>query len=827
MFIPYIEISGHSQFTLPQIHTIEIDFNSAIQIIIGSNGSGKTTLLREMTPLPPASADYETGGYKRMVILDKGNRFFLESHFGKPVKHTFELNGENLNISGKETEQRKLVKEYFGITPQFAKMMTGEIQFSRLGTQARRDWLMSVSGINFEYAMQLLGRVKDFNREAGAISKSIAGREADELEKLSQIGDISALKERSKVLSDAITKLMRLERHEKTREDYEIRNGVIKKLSLIKEGSLQIVRRLPRELVYRFEKLPDIDTVRAHIQALGQQSERYKEELKELYRKKADLVRLAEKNHENGISLEDERSAIRSLMEQANQLETNCAYFFQEKEVQYTTLDDFENSFRIACMGYVNNTELRYTSEWYKELQSCEAEIKQTSAEISRQLNGVLHAIKHQQEMPDADCPDCGKHFKIGNAENKLYELEEEKIRLENSLLVQEDRKNINDGFLKEFMEFVTARRDLMLMLDTADNVIVRKLKEAILLKEPQGIGSRGLLDILAQWREDIDCSRRIQSLREEASSRSFALKHIEEINELRKHYEGEQLDDIDVDIDRLIRSIDDSATEVRDASKLVDETTKILNELDQLFLTRSSLEDDLKEYHTFHEQAAIKKALLVLQTELAGIQTTISKVDSIQHTINNLSEYRIEHELSFDGSKKLLDMISPNTGLIAEYVLGFLEDFTDELNRFLSDMWEYEMEILPCRLDSEEIDYKFPVKMQNDDKLRKDIIETSKGQLHVIDMVIALVILSSNDKTICPLYLDEPGEGFDEKHSENLVRFIKSYLEQGYTEQVFMISHHFAGHASFTHAETLVLHDDNLISKPPRFNEHVRFKYR
>jgi hypothetical protein len=169
MFIPYFECSGHHQFSLPGIQKIEAEFNSPVQIIIGSNGAGKSTLLREMHPLPAQSADYAPGGYKRMIILDKGNRFFLESHFGKPVKHTFELNGENLNVSGKETEQRKLVKDYFGITPQLIRLITGEILFSSLSSQARRDWLMAISGMNFDYGMQFFQRVRDFNRDARRI----------------------------------------------------------------------------------------------------------------------------------------------------------------------------------------------------------------------------------------------------------------------------------------------------------------------------------------------------------------------------------------------------------------------------------------------------------------------------------------------------------------------------------------------------------------------------------------------------------------------------------------------------------------------------------
>ena len=81
MFIPYFEICKHLQFTLPEIIKIEAEFSSPLQIIIGTNGAGKTTLLREFNPLPAQSSDYATGGYKRMIILDKGNRYFLESFF--------------------------------------------------------------------------------------------------------------------------------------------------------------------------------------------------------------------------------------------------------------------------------------------------------------------------------------------------------------------------------------------------------------------------------------------------------------------------------------------------------------------------------------------------------------------------------------------------------------------------------------------------------------------------------------------------------------------------------------------------------------------------
>ena len=93
MFIPYVEIKGHHQFSLPEIIKIEAEFTSPTQIIIGTNGAGKTTLLREINPLPAQASDYQPGGYKRVVCLHQNRRYFLESNFGKPVKHIFEVDG--------------------------------------------------------------------------------------------------------------------------------------------------------------------------------------------------------------------------------------------------------------------------------------------------------------------------------------------------------------------------------------------------------------------------------------------------------------------------------------------------------------------------------------------------------------------------------------------------------------------------------------------------------------------------------------------------------------------------------------------------------------
>lgn len=829
MFIPFFECSGHLQFTLPGIVRIEAEFNSNTQIIIGSNGAGKTTLLRELNPLPASASDYAPGGYKRIIVISKGKRYFLESFFGKPIKHTFEVDGENLNISGKETEQRKLVKDHFGITTQLVKMATGEIQFSSLSSQARRDWLMSISGMNFEYAMQLFQRTRDFNREAQALSKSMVGRQADEIEKLGQIGDVKSLKNRASELSKIISQIMKLQSSQKPRSVNEIKDTVEKKLQRIKTESDLLVRNLPRKLVYGFEDIKSIDDLKVHGQTLLRETERFQSELSDLYRKKEDLIQLAEKTRDQGISLEDESLEIKQLKNEieniVNQLGEDQALFTSD-DVLFTSVDDFYNKFIFTIESYVDNTGLKFNSNYYRELTTLESAINSNAAEIDRQLNGIKHSIKHQSEMPDADCPDCGKHFKIGNAEQKISELEKEQSSLEDKLAKELNKRDSCNEKLREFEEFKSARKEIFLALEMNTSEPVRRLKTMMELREKEGTGSRGLQDTLHDWFQLVTLSRNILNKRKNIESREFALKHLMEVEELRKHYEGTQLDDVDVEIERVIQAMRVAKDEISKAKELVSITTIQLEKFNELKTLQVSLVKDAEDFSFYHEQTLLNSTLLALQSELAGIQTTVSKVDSIQHTIDNLAKYHSEYERDSEASKKLMEMISPNSGLIAEHVMSYLEDLVEEATDFISRVWEYDMEILPCKLDADVIDYKFPVRIANDDKLRKDIAEVSKGQLVIINLIFRLVILSSVEKCIMPLYLDEPTEGFDEQHCENFVRFIKGYLEQGASEQVIMISHDFAGHASFTHAETMVLDEKNILNKPPRYNQHVKFDY-
>ncbi len=74
------------------------------------------------------------------------------------------------------------------------------------------------------------------------------------------------------------------------------------------------------------------------------------------------------------------------------------------------------------------------------------------------------------------------------------------------------------------------------------------------------------------------------------------------------------------------------------------------------------------------------------------------------------------------------------------------------------------------------------------------------------------------------PLYIDEIGANFDERHRPNLLRYIKRVSENGQYSQLFVISHYIAQHGALTNSEVCALSTDG-VALPERYNEHVEIE--
>jgi ABC-type hemin transport system ATPase subunit len=153
----------------------------------------------------------------------------------------------------------------------------------------------------------------------------------------------------------------------------------------------------------------------------------------------------------------------------------------------------------------------------------------------------------------------------------------------------------------------------------------------------------------------------------------------------------------------------------------------------------------------------------------------------------------------------------------------GFIGCLVAQLNSIIASIWTYDVQVQPCGLDSGELDYKFPIEaFAGGTTLHvDDIREGSKGQQQVINLASQLTTMLYMGMTDYPLFLDEPGEGFDEQHRVHLMAFVKQLMSSDQHSQLFMVSHYAATHGSLTGAEVLVLNGLN-VTVPGEYNKHV-----
>lgn len=825
MYILSIAISGNTRFKLANIKEFKVDFTNLIQVIIGTNGSGKSALVSELSPLPPSSSDYLPGGYKDIIIAHRGKTYRAVSMF-HPTHHSFEVDGENLNVSGKETEQKKLVKDHFGLTPSLFKLLIGETKFSALSSQARRDWLMSISGMNFEYAMRLFQAAKDKHKEATILTNNMAEREVAETEKLKEIGDVEPLRVEAHQLKDKLNRLMRMTTTDHIVSVNKIQSMIDDNLHSIQTHTQGYLRQLEIDHP-TLSNYPTLSDFIAYNNQLDGQLKANSHKLKELYRKKESLTELAKRAVTEGMTLDQARDEIKTLENQLYQVSVNdYPYFFYELNIDRTEVERYKDDIAEAINAYVSNADLKFNSDYMQTLTNKLNSLHQELVAANSEQHKLEHALKYHLDQPLAECPTCKTEFQINDAAKQASELTirlSEVVELRDSL---DKLKQGSEGDRFEMQEYLDARRNLHAKFNGATNQVFQKLRDEIIEVEKTGTNSRGLLAVLESWMTVIVASYRYKDIRVTLEEKQHLLVHLEDIERLKREYEGIQLSDIDIEIDDLYNTVKRHQAEYEANGEVIRSINLVLKGLPKLTQELESLESNVRSYETALVNNMLNETISELQSSLAGIEAKISKVDSINHSIANLQKYRSSYADQEKYAKKLLEMLSPNKGLIAEYVMSFLNDFIGKLNSLVGEVWEYDMEVLACKLDGAEVDYRFPVKLAGDTKMRKDIVETSKGQLSFINLAFRLAIISTLDDTTFPLYLDEEGEGLDEQHTENLVRFIKNYTEAGAAEQVFIISHDFAGHASFQHAETLALCTKNVKNLPARYNGHAAIAY-
>ena len=819
MKINRLYLKGYKRIALTGYSEIDIVFTRKIQLILGMNSSGKSSLMNELSPLPVAGSDLVKDGLKRIWIEHNGIEYRLEN--GKGTKHSFVRldTEEELNPGGTGQVQKELIKQVFGYTPEIHQLLIGKELFTEMRPARRKEWMTLLADTDYDFALKVFASLKEKLRDTTGALK-IARRELVSVvdERIDEAG--------KKVLADEITLLeSRLEALNAIRDSSTVS---------ISESDVEVGRTKAFEAVKTLFNLyisnPDVNreidysaliaSEESKLSLLQERSRAISNEMTSLDEK------LTASSTEGIAELEDEASSIKeeiagidnSLVLELS-VDNPSTALNRLKAVKLEIID--------AISSLPVDTDSKYNKSYHQALSGTinklEAEIRETAHAIEVNEVEIRHLLSHQNENL-VECPSCSHQFNPTFDANKLKLLQEHNH-------AHEKHKTELQRQLNETRELFTVADDYLARLDRFVAVVHSNSElaglwkyisaSAIIRKQPNAIA--GVLaraeDTLSKLVARAGLVNRLSAVETSlATKKAVNTSELAIIKDRRDKLEAE-LSSVVAELDTLRSSIaaNKSKLAVKERiTKGIGICNRLLdtNREDGLMLIRNQL------------QTTLMDNIRLVQAELGSKASKLNDMQRIENKIRDaeLSITRLENEEKT--LKMLVTALSPNSGLIAKGLLGFIGHLVEQMNELINSVWSYSMQLTKPIIgeDKTELDYTFPFTMVNESNTIADIGLGSKGQQEIINLAFRIVACRYLHLHDIPIFADEFGTGLDETHRKRAAEAIKSITSESAYSQLFMISHYEDAHGALTNAEVCVLCADN-ITVPREYNQHVTFR--
>lgn len=820
MKITRLVLSGYKRLMLNNIKYLTLDFQSIYQLILGTNGSGKSSVLYELSPLPAQSNNYIKGGYKEITLDDRGHHYELKSVFKSGNKHSFLKDGEELNPGGTGAVQKELVEQEFRITQELHELLIGETHFTNLSPAKRREWMTRICHVDFSYALGVHQKLKTAARDAQGALKHTKNRLTQENNKLLAVGDLEALETRYQTLHNELNVLFN-ERNPGALDVVQGERELETTLSDLEKLSVLLLEKSPPlPSGYNFYSLQGVDEALNELRTEFQVNESLRNRIGT---EQDELQHLLEGFKEAGVE------SIEALHQQINEL----------KQLRYVTLRAVETwrelttnplatqrSYFEASSTLINvlselpaNKDRRFSKQKVAEAKETLPQIEQQLGKYRNRLAHYESQLEHLLSLKKEECPECGHKWVPGRSDRDKSLLEQTiqkgKISVE-KLDVQRVELQAYMEEAEEYKQRFYGFRQL-----THQYPRLKDLWDALLNDERLYSAPHELVTLVHLFGKDLEQHCKAQNASERLEKLEKLLESPTEGGQMkgvlgRLESLSGQVQELTVLLDELKRKIDYLAR-YRQHVKVYLEKSE---QLDEQFSRLEELRDSLVEgYRNHHIESVIREH----QEQLAGLQAKRTEKQTLEGIIRDLE--RDEQSLgdNHDVLKLLASELSPVDGLIAEQLTGFIESFVGHVNQVIESIWTYELRVMPCGLESGDLDYKFPlyVKHEGENNQAPDISKGSEAQVEVVNLAFRLVTMVYLGLEEYPVYLDEAGRSFDEQHRTNLLSFIKQLVDTGNYTQLFIISHYAAQFNVFTNAEILVL-DSTNVSVPKQHNLHA-----
>ena len=860
MYIQNATIYGFVPFDTFGIESISIDADSIIQILIGSNGSGKSALLRELNPLPAIKSLYHKNGGKELIIMHKEDVFKISSTFTKSGgKHSFIMNDKELNTDGTAPLQTELAERYLGYTSMVHNFILGKYDFISLRPAERKSLLMSLSTAIPEFMVDMHKYTKSKLREYKN-NISLLYTRKQEIE--------------SKLDKDLIVKL-KADKTSLEKEYTDINNKIYYIEKLIKEMESKAshncfddnwidmyfsknVKKLKKETI-RF-RIEHDDLFRINldeeIEALKSEYSKLKSKMESVLENGKETASTIEKLDKSISSLKDgkELSEILNELEIKNkyieELKNKLGDHVNNKPLSEDELNIARNSrdkifdelspfLEIRDIGdFLTMEELAKIVDKIMDidirLKNIEYSIN-TKKQINRTSEESVNKIPKDPDGLSSLCETCEYRsiFKKNRDEliktiesNKLelskYYKEKEELNKQSNMLIAEYRKLKNNSeLLGAAYTFINSRP----FIYNKDNKSLREIGELIkedvckYLSEIDNIYNiqTDIIEYHRLLKEVSDMNIKIKSMKESNLPNIEILEKIRDENKVKrelflKEYESikKGLEDIEIKMKILV--------------EYKSRKSKIENEIVMLDEIRK---DVIKDKFLKHLK---EECIVIMRNEKKEIDDKLFKINKELKEQESLQE-RYDKEImvmikDLEERKEIYGYIeyslSPETGLVHRNLIRFVNSLIKNVNFVISKIWTSKLEMVELK-DDDDFSCNFMVNCNGN---IVKIENLSKGQTKVVNFAWYIALQIALDTKDYPVFFDECDENLDKKHKERYIEWLKTYIDEGYASQMWLVNHDAALYTGFLYKDIICLNKNNIIA-PSNSNRCVKITYR
>lgn len=819
MFITRLILAGYWRLAMPGINYLEIRPTEIYQIILGTNGSGKSSILRELNPFPADSKGYRKDGYKQFECTHRGSTYKLLSTFSNGSKHTFEKDGVVLNNAGTATIQRDLILTHFGLDNDIMDVLLGETLFTRMNpTTERRDWLMRLSGSQYDYAMRIHQKLKTLWRDTQGAIKHLNKRLADEMDKLPSKEKLAELRTHGEQLRCELDNLLAL-RDLSLPAKASVEESLRRYNQLLNDVSTAILKADNR----RPACLSHDEGLFVLIGQRREQLAQAERALKQHYEEHAKVEQLVAEL--NDLCIDDRESILKGFDLQRTKKNSlvypdGFRYEAQSLEKRAATRAIRETLIDLLTQLPRVNSEVRVsTSDIQEEVDHLLFQV----SELKHRVGNMQHEIGHIQKADTIHCPKCKYSWLDADPHQRLPDLvlrhQDDSAKLatlEKTLSEQQqllETYALHDAMFRRINQLVVSNR------------LLQSLWEVVMESWELTSTPRSVMAILSDWErclmlsEESDrCDSDIQRL-EDALAR-FDNDSEANVDRYRKALKSHQ-----EAIEQGVFDVESYRTDLKALVQYENVLATFEEKRGEFEQVWYDYDESFRTYVETVEQEGLNELISGRHSALGLIEHQLSKATLAEGIIRDMEKQKEELLRDSEAYDILIRELSPTDGLIADCLKGFIDTFAQQMTDIIRRVWTYDYTVLPCGIDKEELDYKFPIRTPGLPVPSPDVSKGSESQVDVVDFAFRIIVILYLGLEDMPFYLDEPATSLDETHRANIVMFIKEYMELRKASQLFLVSHYFQQSGAFHPAETLLVDAANIVNIPSVYNTHATIR--